>query len=77
MKAIELIGEIDNEHRLRADAPDDLRPGQVRLIVLVSEEDEAGGAWENGVAREWAADLEDARQDLYTLEDGQPPHASG
>jgi adenosyl cobinamide kinase/adenosyl cobinamide phosphate guanylyltransferase len=43
----------------------------VRLIVLVSEEDEAGAVWAGGLAREWADELSDPRQDLYTLADGQ------
>ena len=27
-----------------------------------------------GVAEEWAGDLGDARQDIYTLADGEPVH---
>jgi hypothetical protein len=45
---------------------------QLRLIVLLPEEDEAGMAWEQGVAKEWADDLADTRQDIYSLQDGQP-----
>src|ERR1051326_3540136 len=33
-------------------------------------EDEAGRAWTNGIAREWADELEDPRQEIYTIEDG-------
>jgi hypothetical protein len=44
MKAIELIGDIDEQHRLRASVPEELPAGPVRLIVLLSEEDESGGA---------------------------------
>jgi len=77
MKAIELIGDIDGDHRLRAQAPPDVAPGQVRVIVLVPEEDEAGSAWPEGVAREWADELADPGQDIYTLEDGQPVDAAG
>ena len=75
MKAIELVGDIDKRHRLRADVPADVPAGQVRLIVLVPDEDGAGSLWEHGVAREWSADLSDASQDIYTLEDGQPLNA--
>src|ERR1051326_1910953 len=32
-------------------------------------EHEAGRAWTNGVAREWADELEDPRQEIYTIED--------
>jgi hypothetical protein len=72
MKAIELTGEIDEQHRLRAQVPEELPVGPVRLIVLLPEEDEAGSAWAHGVAKEWADELADTRQDIYTLADGQP-----
>jgi hypothetical protein len=71
MKAFELIGDIDEQHRLRASVPEELPAGPVRLIVLLSEEDEAGTAWADGLARDWADELSDPRQDLYTLADGQ------
>lgn len=41
------------------------------MIVFMSEEDEAGTAWAHGLAREWADELRDPRQDIYTLADGQ------
>ena len=76
MRAIELIGDIDDQHRLRASVPEELPAGPVRLIVLLSEEDEAGTAWSGGLAREWRDELSDSRQDLYTLTDGQPVDAA-
>jgi hypothetical protein len=75
MKAIELLGDIDEKHRLRADVPPELPAGPVRVIVLLPDEDEAGAAWPQGVAREWSAELRDSRQDIYTLEDGQAVNA--
>jgi len=72
MKAIELIGDIDDQHRLRASVTEELPAGPVRLIVLFSEEDEAGTAWSHGLAQEWRDELSDSREDLYTLADGQP-----
>ena len=75
MKAIELIGDIDEQHRLRAEAPAELPAGPVRLIVLWPDEDEAGIAWPQGLLREWADELKDSRQDIYTLEDGQAVNA--
>ena len=75
MKAIELLGDIDDQHRLHAHVPKELPAGQVRLIVLLPEEDEAGGAWAHGVASEWSSELKDARQDIYTLDDGRPVNA--
>jgi hypothetical protein len=44
----------------------------VRVIVLISEEDEGGAAWAGGVSSEWSAELNDPAQDIYTLNDGQP-----
>ena len=76
MKAIEIIGHVDEKHRLQADVPETTPPGPVRIIVLLPEEDEAGVAWMQGIAREWAAELSDPRQDIYTLEDGTPVDAA-
>ena len=75
MKAIELTGDIDDQHRLHARVPDELPAGPVRLIVLLPDEDEAGHAWTQGIAQEWAEELRDSRQDIYTIEDGQPVNA--
>ena len=77
MKAVELIADVDEHHRLTATVPSDLYPGRVRVIVIVPEEDEAGEAWEPGVAHEWAAELADTREDIYTLDDGVPEDAAG
>jgi hypothetical protein len=75
MKAIELVGDIDEQHRLRAQVPEGLPTGPVRLIVLLPDEDDAGTAWAQGVARQWSDELRDSRQDIYTREDGQPLNA--
>ena len=75
MKALELIGDIDERHRLSATVPQDLPPGPVRLIVLLPEEDEMGTHWSAGIPREWSADLADSRQDIYTMDDGLPVSA--
>ena len=76
MKAIELIGDIDDQHRLHAQVPKELPAGQVRLIVLVPGEDEAGRHWHQGIAAEWSTELNDPREDIYTLDDGRPVNAS-
>ena len=76
MKALELIGEVNDKSQLQAQVPETLPPGQVRIIVLIPEEDEAGAAWRQGIAREWAAELGDPREDIYTLEDGKPVDAT-
>lgn len=77
MRAIELTGTVDDKHQLNVRVPEDFPAGPVRLIVLSPNEDEAGTAWGKGIAREWADDLADPRQDIYTLEDGQPVDAGG
>ena len=61
MKAIELIGDIDEQHRLRASVPEELPARPVRLIVSLSEEDESGTAWLGFL---------DIRRRRYTI----PPH---
>ena len=76
MRGIELIGDVDEEHRLRARVPADVPVGRVRMIVFLPDEDEAGASWALGVASEWSAELEDVREDLYSLADGQPVNAS-
>ena len=76
MKAIELVGDIDKQHRLRAEVPPELPAGPVRLVVLLPDEDPAGTLWAHGVANEWSAELSDIREDIYTMEDGQPLNAS-
>ncbi len=45
-----------------------------RMCILMTkpDEDEANAAWMQRVAREWHDELADERQDLYTLDDGEP-----
>ena len=76
MKAVELIGTVDEKHQLQIEIPETLPPGPVRVIVLFPEEDEAGAAWTHGIAHEWAEELNDPREDIYTLEDGNPVDAT-
>ena len=42
------------------------------INLSMDDEDDAGACWERGVATEWAEDLADSRQDLYTSDDGEP-----
>ena len=75
MKPIELIGDIDEQHRLHARVPTEIQAGQVRVIVFLPGEDEAGRLWANGVASEWSA-LADPREDIYSLDDDHPVNAA-
>ena len=76
MRAIGIVGEIDEDHNIRAEALRDLPPGRVSLIVVRPDEDEAGAFWPWDVSQAWSEELGDVRQDLYTLADGQPGDAS-
>ena len=76
MKALELMGEVNTKHLLQAQVPEALPPGPVRIIVLIPEAEDVGEAWMQGIAREWAAELRDPREDIYTLEDGTPVDAA-
>ncbi len=71
---IKVIGQVDEHHRLCAEVPATVPPGPVQVFVVLpsSDEDEAGAAWMLGIAHEWAAELSDPREDIYTMEDGEP-----
>ena len=74
MLTLKVFGQVDEAHRLSATVPDSIRPGQVEIMVIVpsDDEDEAGAAWMRGVAHEWQDELNDSREDIYTLADGEP-----
>ena len=74
MKEIKLRGRVDINHRLTAEVPTDVQPGEVDLVLLLSQEQEdaAEDAWAAGIGREWAADWSDPREDIYTITDGEP-----
>jgi len=74
MKTIKVLGRVDEQHRLFAEVPATVPPGpiEVTLVLPYTDEDEAGRAWMEGIAREWADELSDPREDMYTLEDGEP-----
>lgn len=77
MNLVKVSGHIDENHQLAAVAPESVPVGPVTvLIVPSSQEDDAGDAWTVGVAREWADELNDERQDIYTLADGEPVRES-
>ena len=76
MRAIGIVGRIDPDHQIRAEAPRDLPPGCVPLTIVRPDEDESGAFWPWDVSRAWSDDLGDARQDIYPLADGQPVDAS-
>jgi hypothetical protein len=73
MDSIAIQGFVDDQHRLSALVPASVPPGPVTVIVATNaQEDDAGAAWMAGISAQWATDLADERQDIYTLADGEP-----
>ena len=74
MKAIEVVGTIEEGRRVRLDEP--LPPGvagRVRLIILLGEDDPSEQEWLHAAARGGAFDFLNAtEEDRYTLRDGKP-----
>jgi hypothetical protein len=70
MKSIELIGRVDEQHRLCLEVPAQVPPGPVKVTLEVVEEE--ADDWAAAVSQRWAADWSDPREDIYTLEDGKP-----
>ena len=65
MRAVEVTGRIDAQHRIQAQVPPDLPQGPVRLIVLIPEEEktttDALTAAMNAVCAEVHTSLEPAQ----------------
>jgi hypothetical protein len=85
MQALEFTAEIDANHRLQLKLPETAAPGPVRVLVLLPEAGEtesvqtsndSDALWMKSVAREWREELGDVREDIYTIEDGEPIHAA-
>jgi hypothetical protein len=68
MRAIVLVGQIDEQRQLPAGASIDLPPGQVRLVVRMADEDEAGASWSSGISEAWRDQLSDPRQDIAPIQ---------
>lgn len=76
LRTFKLVGQVDEQHRLSVEVPAEVPPGLVKVILEVpsGEEEEASTAWAEAVARAWADDWSDPREDIYSLEDGKPEH---
>ena len=76
MKAIEVIGHIDDRGRLSVDHPLAVFNKHVKVIILVPEaEDEevSDALWLQSLAANPAfAEFAEEAEDVYTLTDGQP-----
>ncbi len=72
MDSIKIQGYVDREHRLSASVPGSIPPGPINVWIapINSEEDSVGDSWAADIAHEWADELSDIRQDIYTMADG-------
>ncbi len=70
MSHIELVGTVDDHHRLSLIVPEQVKAGPVKVILELA--DEVEDDWRHGVAHIWARDWSDPREDIYTLGDGEP-----
>jgi len=79
MKAITVVGQVDDEHRLTVDVPKNIPAGPVRVTIetLSPVPDLEEDWWANEVAQSWAQEWSDPREDIYTLEDGEPVNGPG
>jgi hypothetical protein len=73
MPTIRVTGYIDEHHRLSVEVPASVPPGPVEILVVLPDarEDDPAQVWMAGIAREWAAELSDPREDIYNLSDGE------
>ena len=71
MNSIIIQGKIGDQHRLSAVVPESIPPGPVTVWLSTTREDEAGVAWMAGITHQWADELADVQQDIYTLADGE------
>ncbi len=75
LKAIEVSGNVDEQHELHLDAPLPITgPSRVRIIILFPEQPDIDeGEWLKAAETNPAFDfLKEAREDIYTLNDGKP-----
>ena len=75
MRAIELTGTVDEQHRLMLDsAIPIIGPKRVRVIVLYPLDDEISeDEWLYAAAHNPAFDfLKESIEDIYSLQDGKP-----
>jgi len=80
MRAIEMSGRVDAQHRLHLDRPVPIdTPSPVRVIILMSENAEIDEtAWLRAAAGNPAfAFLADPEEDMYAPDDGDPFHDQG
>lgn len=68
----ELITEIGADRKVQITLPESIQTPCARIIILPMEPEEDPMQWSRAIGREWYDELADERQDIYTLEDGEP-----
>ncbi len=77
MRAIEVTGKIDKKGILKLDNPLIMREKKVKVIILISEEEEEieENLWLKSMTNNPAFEfLRDHQENIYKLTDGQPFH---
>lgn len=74
MKAVEIMGNVDNEGFLKLEKPLALKNRRVKVIILLPEDELLDDAlWLQAATSNNAFDfLNDEAEDIYSLEDGKP-----
>ncbi len=72
----ELIAEVSDDRTVQIKIPESIHTKRARIIILPVEPEEDPAEWMRAIAREWQDELADERQDIYTLEDGEPVDAT-
>lgn len=67
MNALELIGQIDEQHHLRVSLPEDALPGQVRVIVVWPDIEDTKS--EATLTRDWLAASTPSLQQVWDNEE--------
>jgi hypothetical protein len=77
MSGVKITGHVDERHMLSAQVPPSIPSGPVTVwIVPAAPVDEEESHWMSSVAGAWADELGDERQDIYSLDDGEPLDAA-
>jgi hypothetical protein len=71
MKPVEVIGHVNEQHQLHAELPRDIPPGPVKITLIPASEEDEKRDWLAFVNHSWAKVWNDAREDIYTLNDGK------
>jgi|SRR5579884_831128 len=71
MKLVELIGYVDEHHRLIVELPQGVPSGPVKVVLQPATEEGEERDRLAFVNHSWAKDWSDPREDIYTLKDGK------